>query len=254
MGERSVASSSLLWADWDVAGVCALTTLRGPAGVSVPPYERFNLGLRSGDRTDHVLANREALIELAGLPGTPRWLHQVHGTRVLQAEAASCEGDEPAADAAISVTPGTVLAILTADCLPVVFAAEDGSEVAVAHAGWRGMAAGVLQATLAAMRTSPSRLLAWLGPAAGPDAYEVGEEVRASLLDQAADDRPAFHATRPGHWHCDLYTLARRRLRDAGVDRIHGGRHCTISDAKRFYSYRRDGAASGRMATLVWMR
>jgi len=250
----AASSASLLRADLGVPGVQALTTLRGPAGVSAPPYDRLNLGLRTDDRVEDVLANREHLIGLAGLPAAPHWLRQVHGTRVWQAEAASCEGDEPEADAAIAFSPGTVLAVLTADCLPVVFAAEDGSEVGVAHAGWRGLAAGVLEATLSAMRTPASRLVAWLGPAAGAQAYEVGDEVRAAFVDQSDADAAAFVATRPGHWRCDLYALANRRLRSAGLDQVHGGGRCTIRERESFFSYRRDGSKSGRMATLVWMR
>ena len=243
---------SLLTAALGIPGVHALTTLRGPAGVSSAPFDRFNLGLRCGDQAEAVLANRDALIDLAGLPGAPHWLRQVHGTQVWQAEAASCEGAEPEADAAITFSPGTVLAVLTADCLPVVFAAIDGCEVAVAHAGWRGLAAGVLEGTVAAMRTPPSRLIAWLGPAAGPDAYEVGAEVRDAFVGRAEADSAAFRATRPGHWRCDLYALARRRLRSIGLDKLRGGGLCTISDADRFFSHRRDGA-SGRMATLAWL-
>ena len=243
---------SLLRAELGIPGVHAVTTLRGPAGVSSAPFDRFNLGLRCGDEAEAVLANRDALIDLAGLPGAPHWLRQVHGTRVWQAEAASDEGDEPEADAAITFTPGTVLAVLTADCLPVVFAADDGSEVALAHAGWRGLAGGVLEATVAAMRTPPSRLVAWLGPAAGQDAYEVGAEVRDAFVAKAESDSTAFRATRPGHWHCDLYALARRRLEFIGLDQIHGGGLCTIRDADCFFSHRRDGI-SGRMATLAWL-
>ena len=133
----------------------------------------------------------------------------------------------------------------------MVFAADDGSEIGVAHAGWRGLAAGVLEATVAAMQTPASRLHAWLGPAAGPQAYEVGDEVRAAFLDQSQVDRQAFRLTRPGHWFCDLYALARRRLDAVGVSQVFGGGLCTISDPARFHSHRRDGRG-GRMATLVW--
>ena len=162
--------------------------------------------------------------------------------------------DEPEADAAVNATPGRVLAILTADCLPVVLAARDGGEIAAAHAGWRGLAAGVLEATVAAMRTPPAALVAWLGPAAGPQAYEIGEEVRAAFVERDPGAATAFAATRPGHWRVDLYALARRRLAAAGLatDAIHGGGLCTISDPARFHSHRRDGRG-GRMATLAWI-
>jgi YfiH family protein len=148
-----------------------------------------------------------------------------------------------------------VLAILTADCLPVLFCADDGGEVAAAHAGWRGLAGGVLEATVATMRTSPSQVMAWLGPAAGPEHYEIGTEVYEAFVSQDAAAARAFTATRPGHWRVDLYALARQRLAAAGIapDRIHGGGLCTIADPQRFYSHRRDQRA-GRMASLVWMQ
>jgi YfiH family protein len=160
---------------------------------------------------------------------------------------------EPEADAAVSRVPGKVLAILTADCLPVVFASTDGSVIAAAHAGWRGLAAGVLEATVMAMEVDPGSLLAWLGPAAGPDAYEVGAEVRDAFIARDAEAKAAFAATRPGHWRVDLYRLARQRLAIAGMlpQAIHGGGLCTISDPARFFSHRRD-QRTGRMATLAW--
>ena len=250
---RAIAADvrrSVLPADWAApAGVVAFTTLRGPAGDSTAPFDRFNLGLRSGDDAAVVAGNRLMLERALDLPSTPRWLRQVHGIAV------SIEPgqDEPEADAAITRTPGTVLAILTADCLPVVFVAEDGSEVAAAHAGWRGLAGGVLEATLSAMRTPSDRLLAWLGPAAGPHAYEVGQEVFDAFVGRDSNATTAFEMTRPGHWNVDLYSLARMRLAAAGVARVSGGGLCTISDARRFYSHRRD-QRTGRMATLVTIR
>lgn len=161
--------------------------------------------------------------------------------------------EEPEADAAVTSTSGTVLAILTADCLPVVFSARDGSEIGAAHAGWRGLAAGVLEATVAAMVTRTDQLIVWLGPAAGPNAYEIGAEVRDAFIAHDAAAAAAFTATRPDHWRVDLYALARQRLMAAGIsaEAIHGGAHCTISEADTFFSHRRDGR-SGRIATLVW--
>jgi YfiH family protein len=152
----------------------------------------------------------------------------------------------------VTDAPGVVLAILSADCLPVLLAAREGSEIGAAHAGWRGLAAGVLEATVAAMHTPPAGLLAWLGPAAGPAAYEVGEEVRAAFVDADPAAAAAFHATRPGHWHADLYALARRRLASVGVTAVSGGTRCTLSEPQAFFSHRRDGR-SGRMATLAWL-
>jgi hypothetical protein len=247
--------NAAMWADWPAPpGVSAFTTLRQGAGVSQPPFAHFNLGARCGDEPLAVAANRAELAERFALPSPPHWLQQVHGADVLRFDApASTAGDgaEPVADASVSATPGTVLAILTADCLPVVFAAEDGSAVGVAHAGWRGLAGGVLENTVAAMDLAPQRLIAWLGPAAGPQAYEIGQEVFDAFVSRDARAASTFVATRPGHWKVDLYALARQRLTDAGVTRIFGGGLCTISDPQRFYSHRRD-ARTGRMATLVW--
>ncbi len=312
----------MLKADWDApANVHAFTTLRCGAGGSRVPFDRFNLGnarAADGDDPDVVARNRIELVERAGLPAPPRWLRQVHGTRVLRfdaralpadagasasspdgragsdatpsqpppafagggVEAAASAGEieaaasaggikaaaspgeigpaasagdaEPQADAAVTSTPGVVLAILTADCLPVVFAARDGREVGAAHAGWRGLAAGVLEATVAAMRTPPAGLVAWLGPAAGPEAYEIGAEVFDAFVSRDPRAQAAFVATRPDHWRVDLYALARLRLADAGVIAVRGGDWCTISDPRRFFSHRRDGR-SGRIATLAWM-
>lgn len=249
--------ASLLHADWPApANVHAFTTLRGPAGDSAAPFDQFNFGLRCGDDTEVVQENRTMLRAGAELPASPRWLRQVHGTRVVRFGDDSAGGDiafdeEPEADAAVTSAAGTVLAILTADCLPVVFAAEDGSEIGAAHAGWRGLSAGVLDATVAAMQTPAGRILAWLGPAAGPQAYEIGQEVFDAFVSRDAGATSAFTATRPGHWRVDLYALARMRLQAAGVDRIHGGGLCTISDPQCFFSHRRD-PRSGRMATLIW--
>lgn len=242
-----------LEADWPAfAGVHAFTTLRHGAGHSQAPFDSFNLGnclTPEGDDAGVVDRNRAELIERFALPSPPRWLRQVHGTAVARFDDSVAAA--PETDAAVTATPDTVLAILTADCLPVLFAAADGSEIGAAHAGWRGLAAGVLENTVAAMHAPPARLVAWLGPAAGPQAYEVGDEVRDALLAHDARAANAFAATRAGHWHVDLYALARRRLADAGVSRVHGGGLCTISDPRRFYSHRRDHR-TGRMATLIW--
>lgn len=249
----------VLAADWDApANIHAFTTQRDGPGFSRAPFDRFNLGNRTaaeGDDPATVERNRQALVETYGLPSQPRWLRQVHGTQVVVASAAiEPDAVEPEADAAVTSAPDTVLAILTADCLPVVFAAvEDGAVTAVgaAHAGWRGLVAGVLEATVAAMPGASERLLAWLGPAAGPQAYEIGEEVFDAFVSRDARAQAAFVATRPGHWRVDLYALARQRLEDAGVTRVRGGGLCTISDSRRFYSHRRD-RRTGRMVTLIW--
>jgi len=237
--------------DWPAPrGVHAVVTTRHGPGISAGPYARFNLGLRSGDAAEAVASNRDALHHSLDLPAAPRWLRQVHGTTVAQLGPLASD-DEPQADAAVAHLNGTVLAILTADCLPVLFCSEDGARVGAAHAGWRGLAAGVLEATIAAMGTPPARLVAWLGPCIGAASYEVGEEVRAAFVDSNGGAATCFAATRPGHWHCDLAGLARQRLAAAGVAGIHGGGFDTLADA-RFYSYRRDGASSGRFASLIW--
>jgi YfiH family protein len=179
------------------------------------------------------------------VPSEPVWLRQVHGTRVVDADA---HPQFPDADAAVARAPGTVCAVLMADCMPVFLAEESGRVVAVAHAGWRGLSGGVIEATIDAMKVRPSSLMAWLGPAIGPQAYEVGEDVRAAFTGY----EDLFSATRPGHWLLDLYGVARRRLAKAGVARVHGGGYCTFRDSERFFSYRRDRAAE-RMAAFVWL-
>lgn len=228
----------------------AITTRLGP-GISAPPFDRFNLGLRSGDSIDAVQANRSALQQALRLPSVPRWLRQVHDVNVAQLGPLPGP-DEPQADAAVSHIPGTVLSILTADCLPVLFCADDGSEIGAAHAGWRGLAAGVLEATLTQLETPPTRLLAWLGPCIGAASYEVGEEVRSAFVAADAGAADCFAPTRAGHWLCDLAGLARLRLASAGVTRVYGGGFDTLTDM-RFYSYRREGARSGRFASLIWL-
>jgi len=239
--------------DWPAsATVRALVTTRALPGNSLPPFDAFNLGLRSGEDEATVRANRALLERAFNLPSSPRWLHQVHGDRVLRMTVELPEG-EPQADAAFTSEPGIVLAIQTADCLPILLCADDGSEIAAIHAGWRGLAGGVIEACVRRLATPASRLLAWLGPAIGPASYEVGEEVRAAFIESDADAESAFAVTRPGHWHCDLYALARRRLAALGATRVFGGGFDTFADA-RFYSYRRDGARSGRMASLIWFK
>ena len=231
--------------------VRALATTRLLPGNSQPPYEAFNLGLRSGEDEGIVQANRTLLGRALSLPSPPRWLRQVHGDRSLRLTAEVIVG-EPEADAAFTTEPGVVLAILGADCLPVLLCADSGDEVAAIHAGWRGLAACVIANCIRRLRTPRERLLAWLGPAIGAASYEVGAEVRDALLARDAGADVAFAPTRPGHWTCDLYALARRRLQLLGVGRVSGGGFDTFADA-RFYSYRRDGARSGRMATLIWI-
>ncbi|KAA8999109.1 peptidoglycan editing factor PgeF [Stenotrophomonas cyclobalanopsidis] len=252
------AALPLLQADWPApAGVRALTTRRHGAGISPAPFAQFNLGNRhaaDGDTPANVEHNRQLLLQGLALPSAPHWLRQVHGTTVLRFDAAPVAGaSEPVADAAVTSVPGVVLAILTADCLPVVFAAADGREIGAAHAGWRGLADGMLEDTVAAMNTPAAQLRAWLGPAAGPQDYEIGEEVYHAFVGHDPGAEEAFVATREGHWKVDLFALARQRLQAAGLDplNIHGGTVSTMADPD-LYSHRRD-RRTGRMATLVWM-
>lgn len=258
--------TGVLIPDWEApSAVCAAVTLRSFAGASKPPFDACNLGTRCGDDVDAVIANRRGVENALDLPSPPCWLHQMHGTQVAEfsgpmaprAAAWGCEPStddamEPEADAAFTRADATVLAILTADCLPILICADDGSAIAAVHAGWRGLAGGVIEAAVQAFGASGAPLLAWLGPDIGATSYEVGDEVRATFVDRDADAERAFVPTRPGHWLCDLYELARQRLRALGVNHVSGGGFDTCSDA-RFYSYRRDGR-TGRFATLIWRR
>jgi YfiH family protein len=227
--------------------VRAGVTLR-TGGASRAPFDSFNLAAHVGDEAVAVAANRARLAADLGLPGPPLWLEQVHGTRVVVHDGTP----PPAADAAVAFGPGRVLAVLTADCLPVVFASEDGGCIGIAHAGWRGLAAGVLEATVAALGVASGRLSAWLGPAIGPAAFEVGPEVRAAFVDADPAAATHFAPNARGRWQADLPALARRRLRGLGIGRVEGRADCTHADPDRYYSYRR-AAATGRMATLVWI-
>ncbi|MDR0233455.1 MAG: peptidoglycan editing factor PgeF [Zoogloeaceae bacterium] len=244
------ASPEFLRPDWPApACVRALQTTR-TGGVSAPPYDSFNLGLHTGDDPEAVRKNRARLV--AHLPNEPVWLEQTHSVDVLflSGEAYS---QPPRADAVICRVPGQVSVIMTADCLPVLFCDLGGSVIAAAHAGWRGLAAGILENTLNAMRTDPANILAWLGPAIGREAFEVGDEVRSAFLAANPEAEVCFFSTATrGKYLADLYALARQRLNAAGVTRIYGGNHSTFSEPERFFSYRRDGV-TGRMASLIWL-
>jgi YfiH family protein len=234
--------------DWDVPVRvrAAMTTRAG--GVSPAPYDSLNLAMHVGDRLDAVAENRRRLREALALPAEPAWLEQVHGTSV----AVLPKPTSGPADAAVTFTPGQVCAVLVADCLPVFLASRDGDRVGIAHAGWRGLAAGVVEATIAALNCASRDCVAWLGPSIGAAAFEVGDEVRGAFIARDAGADAAFRRGRAGRWLADLPALARRRLRAAGVDAVTGGEHCTVMDTARFYSYRRDGA-TGRMAALAWL-
>lgn len=231
-----------------VEHVGAAMTLRA-GGLSPAPFDSNNLGLYVGDA--RAADNRRQLAAALALPAEPLWLRQVHGTACPPAQALAPEAE---ADATWSERPGQVLAVQTADCLPVLFAAAGGRAVAAAHAGWRGLLDGVLENTLAAMPVAAADVHCWLGAAIGPCCFEVGDEVRAAFAARGDDVAVAFVETGRGKWLADLYALARGRLHAAGVRSIHGGGLCTACDRERFFSYRRDGGQTGRMATLIWRR
>jgi len=248
-GDCEIGSTSVILPDWPApANVRAACTTR-EGGVSEGPYASMNLSARVGDRDEHVVENRRRLAGLLNLPDEPGWLRQCHGTRVVDAPAPGTV--VPEADASVGRGRGRVCAVLTADCLPVLFCDDAGSAVAAAHAGWRGLAAGVLESTVSALRVAPASLMAWLGPAIGPAAFEVGAEVREVFLEEQAESEPAF--SRQGErWLADLYALARLRLSRAGLKNVYGGGYCTFDDDTRFFSYRRENQ-SGRMASLIWL-
>ena len=230
------------------SGIRALTTLRR-GGYSKQPFDGLNLGDHVGDAPVAVARNRQLLYQSLTLPTEPTWLTQVHGIDVIEADAVP-EGWE--ADAQFSRTPGQVCAVLTADCLPVLLCNQTGDQVAAVHAGWRGLAAGIIEATLERFAVSGDEIMAWLGPAIGPGCFEVGVDVREAFLRNDPAAEPAFKTNRPNHWMADIYQLARLRLKSCGVTAVWGGDCCTVTDKERFYSYRRDGR-TGRMATLIWI-
>jgi YfiH family protein len=233
--------------DWpapaNVHGCCTSRT----GGFSAAPWDSLNLADHVGDDPDRVRENRRLLREALKLPAEPVWLHQVHG-RVVR-DAATGRGE---ADGAFALRAGIVCAVLTADCLPVLLCDRGGTRVAALHAGWRGLASGILESGVHALDIDPGELLAWLGPAIGPNAFEVGPEVRQQFLQADAAATEAFTLGVGDRWHADLYVLARQRLRRAGVSAVFGGDHCTATDVQHFYSFRRDGQ-TGRMASLIWM-
>jgi YfiH family protein len=217
-------------------------------GTSRGLYSTLNLAGHVGDEVAAVAANRARLRATLGLPSEPEWLTQVHGRRVLDLDAGDARGE---ADGAVTGRPGVVCAVLTADCLPVLICSADGGRIGVAHAGWRGLAAGVLPAAVAAVGGDPGGVSAWLGPAISAAAYEVGDEVRAAFTTTDPAAAACFRRNPGGRWQADLYALARLSLAAAGVSQIGGGGFCTFGNPSRFFSHRRE-APCGRMATLIW--
>ncbi len=233
--------------DWPAPpGVRALQTTR-QGGVSAAPYDSLNLGDHVGDDPLTVARNRILLNTL--LPGEPVWLEQVHGAIVVNADNASCL---PRADACIARHRAAVCVVMTADCLPVLLCDEQGTVVGAIHAGWRGLCDGVIETTVRAMGVAPQSLMAWLGPAIGQEAFEVGEEVRAAFIAAQPQAASAFASGQRGKWFADLCALARLRLNALGVTQIYGGGYCTWHERDRFFSYRRDGV-TGRMGTFIWL-
>jgi polyphenol oxidase len=271
LGVMSAADLQVITPDWPAPpGVRSAFTLR-TGGVSVAPYDSLNVGAGIGDFPEAIAENRRRVREKLGLPSEPVWLEQVHGTDVVELgstsalswTAATSAGGHgvaalgadsaapPTGDASVARGAGYVCAIRVADCMPVLFAARDGSAVAAAHAGWRGLAGGVLEATVRRLGLPASQLIAWMGPAIGPAHFEVGDEVRGAFTATDLDAEPAFVANARGRWQCDLYALARHRLTAVGISGIYGGGWCTFAEAERFFSYRRSGQC-GRMAALIW--
>ena len=231
--------------DWPApANIRAASTLRG-GGHSRGVFDSLNLGAHVGDDPDAVRSNRQRLRQELSVPAEPVWLHQVHGSRVICAHA---PGDATG-DAAVTDRAGTVCAVMTADCLPILLCNRKGTKVAAVHAGWRGLAGGVVEAAVSAL--GDSDLLAWMGPAIGPSAFEVGEDVLQAFTERLGDCGEAFTPGAEGRWHADIYRLARTIMGQMGVKAVYGGEDCTYSDPERFFSYRRDGQ-TGRMATLIW--
>lgn len=237
--------------DWPAPpNVKAAATLR-TGGVSEGAFSSLNLGSHVGDDPAAVAENRCLLNAGLGLPAEPTWLNQVHGIAVVEATGTN-EGAPPTADASVARGATAVCVVMTADCLPVLFCDRDGTRVGAAHAGWRGLAGGVLGATIKALDVPPSRLMAWLGPAIEQDAFEVGDDVHEAFLKLAADNAAAFRANPRGRWQADLYQLARNELARLGVTAVYGGGFKCFTDSERFFSYRRENR-TGRMATLVWL-
>jgi YfiH family protein len=230
--------------------VHAAFTLR-VGGVSAAPYDSLNVGAHVGDAPAAVRENRRRLGDRLQLPGEPTWLEQVHGSQVVELGSSDCTSP-PRADAAVTHSTGRVCVIQVADCMPVLFATKDGSAVGAAHAGWRGLAGGVLEATVQALGVPGRDLLVWLGPAIGQEHFEVGEDVRAAFTASDPGATAAFVPKTRGRWQCDLYALARRRLAALDIRNVFGGGWCTYAQPDRFFSFRRDGRC-GRMAALIWL-
>ena len=252
MPEPGSRQLEIIRPDWPAPDrVHAASTTR-LGGVSCGSYQGLNLASHVADDNFHVMKNRELLRQALDLPGEPLWLNQVHSARVVAADKVGAADFDLCGDAAWSVQSETICAVLTADCLPLLLCDLAGTRVASVHAGWRGLHAGVISSAIAAMSVPGEQLMVWLGPAIGPQAFEVGADVLAAFTAKHPDYTQAFQQTDAEHWLCDIYRLAGIELEQAGVSQIYGGELCTWSDSHRFYSYRRDGV-TGRMASLIWL-
>jgi len=246
-------SESLLEMDWELPrGVHAAFTTR-IGGVSAAPWDSFNLAMHVGDDLSQVAANRARLRELLKLDSEPAWLNQVHGVAVKNVDGAPFSPIPFTADAAVASHAGAACVVMVADCVPVLFCPSDGQRVGAVHAGWRGLAEGVLERTVEAMGVPASELAAWLGPAISQQHFEVGDEVRQTFVNADRAAISCFRMNARGRWQADLVGLARLRLASLGVTNVSGGKWCTFADRERFFSHRRDGKG-GRLAALIWRR
>jgi YfiH family protein len=240
--------NSLIMPDWPAPGSIKAVSTTRHGGFSLPPYDNFNIASHVGDQSHLVIKNRDYLTKLAQLPESPRWLNQVHNTQVINSLDWQLNIN---ADAIVSRQNNHVCTVMTADCLPMLLCNKQGDTVAAIHAGWRGLVAGIIEKTVTAFSGDPQDILVWLGPAIGPNQFEVGSDVYQSFTDHSAQATKAFRQTDDNHYLADIYLLARQRLTAIGINAIFGGNLCTVSDNQQFFSYRRDNV-TGRMASMIW--
>jgi YfiH family protein len=243
------SDDSYIFPDWPAPETVRAVSTTRQHGVSVSPYDSFNLASHVGDNQAHVEQNRQRLCQDLELVGKPHWLDQIHGCDVVSLDESA---HVPTADGSFSQEPGQACVVLTADCLPVLICNRQGTEVAAVHAGWRGLAGGIIRVAIEKFSSPADQLMVWLGPAIGPQAFEVGQDVFDAFVSPMPDATQAFQARGGGHWLADLYQLARLQLSQLGVDEVYGGEFCTHSEPSRFYSFRRDGV-TGRMASMIWI-
>ncbi|KPK11584.1 MAG: laccase [Acidithiobacillales bacterium SG8_45] len=244
-----MSTSHYIIPDWPAPSTVSAAVTTRQQGVSRSPYDSFNLATHVGDQPESVASNRNLLRQQLHLPDEPLWLNQVHGRCIARHDGAA---NEPEADGSYSDQAGQVCVVMTADCLPVLLCNQAGTEVAAVHAGWRGLAGGIIADAVHGFASPPGELLAWLGPAIGPEKFEVGQEVYEAFVTANPAAADGFRAVDESHWLADLYYLARLQLNQLEVSQVYGGDYCTMTDTERFYSFRRDGV-TGRMAALIWL-